>query len=138
MSQPTPQRDQATAQPATAGTPARPPRRPPLTAAERQQRHRMKKKAELEVLKSRLTESQNASLKQENQELQIELKKAQELARETSSRLKEMIESCAREDEIKNGIKDCIKTVLYRASPGMKNMIESSLRERGYIEWFNS
>lgn len=138
LTKPIPQGDQATTQPTPAGTPAQPPRRSPLTAAERQQRHRKKKQAELEVLKSRLTESQNTSLKQENQELRIELKKAQEIAQEKAMQLKEIVASCAKKDEITKGAKDCIRTALYRASPGAKSMVESSLRERGYIEWFNS
>lgn len=120
------------------GTQAQPPRRPPLTTAERQRRHRMKKKIELDGLKERLSDGLAAKLTRENLELKIELKKAQEIAQEKAMQLKEIVASCAKKDEITKGAKDCIRTALYRASPGAKSMVESSLRERGYIEWFNS
>ena len=138
LPKPIPQGDQATAQPTPAGTPAQPPRRPPLTTAERQRRHRIKKKIELEGLNEKLSDGLITKLTRENLELKIELKKAQEIAQEKAFRLKEIVDSCARKDEITKSAKDCIRTALYRASPGAKSMIESSLRERGYIEWLNS
>lgn len=138
MSQPTPQRDQATAQPTPAGTPASPTRQPPLTTAERQRRYQKKRKLELEELKTRLSDGPNSRLTRENTELKIELKKAQEIAHEKSLRLNEMIESSAKKKELDRCAKDCIKNILYKASPGLKHVMESTLRERGYIEWLNS
>ncbi len=138
MSQPTPQRDQATAKPTPAPTPARPPRSAPLTTAERQHRYRMKKRIEFDELKAQISDGPVYRLTRENLEMKIQLKKAQEVAQEKSLRLKEMIESCTKKEEIDKGAKACIRTILYRASPGLKHTIESTLRERGYIEWLNS
>ncbi len=128
----------ASAHPTPAPTPARPPRSAPLTAAERQRRYRMKKKMEFDELKAQISDGPAYRLTRENLEIKIQLKKAQEVAQEKSLRLKEMIESCAKKEEIDKGAKACIKNILYRASPGAKHVIESTLREQGYIEWLNT
>lgn len=129
---------QAAPQPASSVAQTKYPKRPPLTLAERQRRYREKKRAQIEALKSNSLDSAIARLERENSELRAELQKARETDREKTFRLSELMKLSKSRDEEENGVKDCIKTILYRATLGTKKMFETAMRERGYIEWLYS
>lgn len=138
MSQPTTKPTQAAPQPASAAAPAKPPRRPPLTVAERQRRHRAKQKQQLEELKKQVSEGVVSRLANENAAIKNELKKAQEIAIEKSFRLKELMESIARREEQERSVRACLKTILYRATPGVRKMFENGFQKAGCIEWLDA
>lgn len=114
-------------------------RPPPLTAAQRQHRHREKRKAAFAALQAQATETGAVPrLQRENEHLRAQLEALQRKHKEQAAKLSAATEQApAMRDQLET-LRRAIRTTLAQISPASVRVARKHLADTGFIEWLDA
>lgn len=114
-------------------------RPPPLTAAQRQSRHRQKKKAAFAELLAQATNTgQLPKLQRENAHLRAQLEALQRKHAEQADKLRSAsAQQPAMRDQME-ALRLAVRTLLAQLSPAAISRARKHLAETGFIEWLDA
>ncbi|MDZ4236936.1 MAG: hypothetical protein U1A81_02150 [Hydrogenophaga sp.] len=111
----------------------------PLTAAQRQQRHRAKRKAAYAALLAQATTTGPvATLQRENESLRSALETSQRKQVEQAAKLKALTDQQPGMRDQLEALRRAIRSTLVQLSPASVRVARKHLAETGFIEWLDA